>query len=1485
MSRTPAVATVNASGTVTALTNGTTWVVATESGGTKDSAQIVVQQRLATISVTPSPRNIYLGASYAFAASAVDGSGVALTTQPTFTWSTASSAIASVTGGGVATGTGLGATQVRATAGTVTGVATLNVLTPITKIIVSRDSAGFSVATSDTFTVAAFARSRSYRATAYDTLGNVMTGVTFTFASSNSSVAAIDSTGTATVRATAAANGSTSISATAQGIVGAALLKVKQVLAAIDLSPTAVTIAPTGSTALLARGKDANGYFISGGAFTFTSSSTPVATVTATTGVVTGVANGTALITAKDSATGTITSNSATITVGGTVPAIISFGRDTLTVGRSGSASLPVYLSKPSASPITINLAVRDTNAYWNPGSIVIPAGSTSGNATIYGHNAGSTLIYASDGSALGYTADTAVLAVQATVKLTTTSYALMVNDQLSTQVLLSDPSPAGGTYVTFGYGTAGRAAVSPDPAFIPAGQLAANVVILATGAGSTTITPAATGVNGTVSTVSTSAPVLTIAPAATRLGAGQFEYNEYVWTPQYLHTPLSVTLTSADTSKVSVPSPLTILSGTNYAYFNTSGKVPGTVNVTASSTNWTSGTMSVLVTKPKVGVCCGTTLNTTSPAQAFTVYAEDSLSTAHYRTNSLATQVSSSDPTVLTVLNPSVTIAAGQYYVSSGQIVPGGTGGTAWLKVTASGHISDSTSYTVIGPKLTFSWYANRVGAGQDDYNLYVYTPNSVTSTLTVTIANADSTIVGLPTSVTIPVGTNYVYFNIRGKSVGSDTFIASAPGYQPDTAFYTVTSPRLSLSGGGTLNNFGPNSSFTVYTTDSLRSAHYRNTLLVVTYASTNPSVFTVTNSIDTVRAGLYYANHVQVTPVGVGTAWLKATASGHGSDSVAYTVQTPQLGVSFSRAIIGRRQYAPSGAYAYIPNSRPTSVTATVTRAHPTVDSLSTTTLVIPANTNYLYFDYAGLTVGSDTLTITAPGYLSTSAVITVTTPKLTTGGLPSTALTTSTPSTVTVYATDSLGTAHYVLDTVVVSAVSSNGAVIQPTAPSSRIYRGNYYVQPVVAYTGPGTASVTYSDSLGTGYGSVTTNTVTVTGPSLSISNGTAMLGMRQNGGPSSAYVYVANAVTGSPLVVTLTSSDPTVVSVPATVTIPVGNTYAYFQITAQNVIGTIQITATASGYGGANTNVQVTAPKFALSTSASVNTTSPRQAITVYAQDANGTAHYVNQNLAVALASSSTAVGTVDSAFVTISAGVYYNNSAKFIPLTAGTTQLSATDTTSANYRYAAGTQNVAVNTPSLSLSWGVSESLGLGQYDDRYAQTPDAQASALTVSFAHFNASSTSPSSIVIAAGSNHNYVRVTGASTGTDMITATATGHNPAKGAVVVGPGRIDLISGWPSTLSLAGTDSVFVTMYARDPNNSSTHNVTAATTFTLTGSANVGFVSGGASSAAITSVTIPSDGYYVQFWVKGLTAGTSSVTIASANYVTYSPTITVTP
>lgn len=1483
-SRTPAVATVNSSGFVTAVANGTSYIVATAAGGTRDSALVTVNQVLATIVVTPATRDVYLGASHPFTAQAVDGLGAPLGAQPAFTWSSQADAIANVSASGVATGVGLGSTQVRATSGAVTGVATLTVRTPITRIAVIRDSTTF--VTTDTFSLASLFDTRSYRAVAYDTLDVAMTGISFAWVSSNPSVALIDSSGAQTARASARANGFTAVRATAQGVTGAAALTVQQMMAAINLTLSAPTIAPTGVSVANPRRLDANGHALPpGGSFTYASGDVGIASVSAA-GIVTGVATGGTTITATS---GTITSNAAGITVSNSVPPVISFGRDTISIGRSATnQSVPVYLSTPSASPVTVNLGLvdGDTIAFFNPTTLTIPAGGTVGTASLNGRNASTSGIFAVDGGSTGYAGDTAVLVVQATVSFQAGSYTLVVNDQLTTQVRLSDPSPAGGTFVTYTYGTPERVSISPDPAFIPEGQLSASVVLRATGAGGTTVTPAATGVNGTAATVNTTPATLTAAHPTARVGAGQFDVNRYVYTQSNLFAPLGLTFTPTDSARVQrSPATATIPAGSNYAYYDVIGVAPGTGSVVASAPGFTTAQTDVVVTTPMVGLCCGGTYNTTSPAITLTVYAEDSTAGAHYRVNSLNVQVRSSDPAVMQVVTPEITMGAGQYYTQAGQVRPGGTGGTAWIVVEASGHLPDSVLYTVVGPKLEFSFTNGRVGAGQRDLSLYVYTPNAVVSPLTVTLSRTEESVVGTPATVTIPVGSNVAYFNVEGFQPGSSTLYATAPGYRPDTSVYLVTTPKVHLAGENqtiNVNNFAAPIVVTTYSADSLNTVHYRVEPLIVTYTVSNDTVASITEA-DTIAAGAYYSQNARITVLGPGTVTITASSPGHGSASFTYTVIAPPLNFSHANYRIGRRQFRlPTEFYAYTPNARGVPVPLTITQTGPGVDSLSSTALTVPAGSNVAYFGIAGLATGVDTVIVSAAGYRPDTLVVTVTTPRLTVSGLGG-GTTTSPPTSVNVHTTDSVGTAHYTLDDVVVAAASSNASVLQPEFPEVTIVAGGYFVTARVLFVGPGSASMSYSDALGTGYtGPATTNAVTVTGPSLTLSNGRPVLGMRQNGLGTSAYVTIPNAI-ATPLTVNLVSTDPAVASVPTTVTIAAGQTLAYVPIVAHDQTGTVQIQASAIGYTGSAVNQEVTEPRFVISTGASIHSTAPPSAITVFVADANGTAHYANEDVEVTLTSSNGAAATIDSAVVVVAANNYFNNRARLLPGATGTTTVTASDARAASYRYNPATANVAITTPPLSFSFGAAQSLGIGQYIDPYVSAPHTMAS-LPVTLTHSTGTSASPASVTITASSFVNF-RLSGASAGTDVLGAVATGHSNASATITVGLGRVDGFSGWPAAITTAPTDSVSVTLHARAPDGN-VRNVLAATVFDVASSGGLQVVSGGLNSVPVSTVTVPANGTSVQFWVKGVAAGAATLTFSNSDYQAYvTPSVTVNP
>jgi uncharacterized protein YjdB len=129
---------------------------------------------------------------------------------------------------------------------------------------------------------------------AEDANGHAVAGKTFTWESSDESVATVSSAGLVT----AEANGTATITATTDGVGGDAEVTIAQEPATVTVVPATVTFTSLGETVRLdATAHDDGGNEIAAISFTWESSDEGTATVTAS-GLVTAVANGMALVTA-----------------------------------------------------------------------------------------------------------------------------------------------------------------------------------------------------------------------------------------------------------------------------------------------------------------------------------------------------------------------------------------------------------------------------------------------------------------------------------------------------------------------------------------------------------------------------------------------------------------------------------------------------------------------------------------------------------------------------------------------------------------------------------------------------------------------------------------------------------------------------------------------------------------------------------------------------------------------------------------------------------------------------------------------------------------------------------------------------------------------------------------------------------------------------------------------------------------------------------
>ena len=277
-----AVATVDASGLVTAVASGSATITAT-SGSASGSASVNVARQISAVTVTPDTASVVEGDTLRLAATATDADGQVVT-GVAFAWASGDTAVAVVDASGLVTGIGAGRAQVTATAAGVTGRATLTVVVPSPTTV---------TVTPDTVLLTMVGQTAQLTAEVRDQAGRVMEGIAVAWSSADTTVAVVDSAGLVT----AVGGGAATVTARAGEASGDAIVSVMQSVDSVTVSPPADTIAPGDTLRLVAEAYDESGHMVVGASFTWSSSNAAVATVDPS-GLVRGAGEGTATITA-----------------------------------------------------------------------------------------------------------------------------------------------------------------------------------------------------------------------------------------------------------------------------------------------------------------------------------------------------------------------------------------------------------------------------------------------------------------------------------------------------------------------------------------------------------------------------------------------------------------------------------------------------------------------------------------------------------------------------------------------------------------------------------------------------------------------------------------------------------------------------------------------------------------------------------------------------------------------------------------------------------------------------------------------------------------------------------------------------------------------------------------------------------------------------------------------------------------------------------
>ena len=197
-----AVATVNASGLVTAVLAGSATITATSEGQSGTAAVTVTVVPVASVTVSPATASLTVGQTAQLTATPKDASGNPLTGR-VITWATSNAAVATVSTSGLVTAVLAGSATITATSEGQSGTAAVTVtVVPVASVTVSPATASLTVGQTTQLT-----------ATPKDASGNPLTGRLITWATSNAAVATVSTSGLVT----AVAAGSATITATCEG--------------------------------------------------------------------------------------------------------------------------------------------------------------------------------------------------------------------------------------------------------------------------------------------------------------------------------------------------------------------------------------------------------------------------------------------------------------------------------------------------------------------------------------------------------------------------------------------------------------------------------------------------------------------------------------------------------------------------------------------------------------------------------------------------------------------------------------------------------------------------------------------------------------------------------------------------------------------------------------------------------------------------------------------------------------------------------------------------------------------------------------------------------------------------------------------------------------------------------------------------------------------------------------------------------------------
>ncbi|OAI48663.1 hypothetical protein AYO44_06785 [Planctomycetaceae bacterium SCGC AG-212-F19] len=464
------------------------------------SVNVTVNQTLKSIAVTPASVNLALNGTQQYTASAKDQFGIALTTQPSFTWSLVSGP-GSVSAAGLFTATSTaGTATIRATSGTVNGNATA-IVGNTAPTVQTPPAAAPNPVTGTTANLSVLGKDDGGEAALTYTWSVVAkpTGATNPSFSVNGTNAAKNST--ATFSLAGAYTLRVTISDGSLSTTSDLAVTVAQTLTTIVVSPNPATVSTNATQQFAASGQDQFGVSLTTQpAFTWSLASGSVGSIS-TAGLYTaGAAAGSATVRATS---GAITGTAAiTVTASNTAPTVATAASaspspvtakttnlSVLGADNGGEAALTYTWATTGTPPAAVTFSANGTNAAKNTTATFTKAGAYSFQVTIR------------DAGGLTATSSVNVTVTQTLASITVAPASVSLANSATQQFTATALDQFGNSMsptIVWSLGTGGVGAISSSGLYTAPASGTGSATVQATsgsvtGTGSVTVTSSAT--------------------------------------------------------------------------------------------------------------------------------------------------------------------------------------------------------------------------------------------------------------------------------------------------------------------------------------------------------------------------------------------------------------------------------------------------------------------------------------------------------------------------------------------------------------------------------------------------------------------------------------------------------------------------------------------------------------------------------------------------------------------------------------------------------------------------------------------------------------------------------------------------------------------------------------------------------------------------------------------------------------------------------